>query len=255
MRINPHLAYLYSQEERNQEFTTIKMKDIRAELASLADEKRAVQVARYFQTGPGQYAEGDVFWGIPNAEVRRVAKAWKALSFEDVEALLRDPIHECRFAALLIWVWQYPKASPSQKQAIFDSYLSYLTYINNWDLVDLSARDIVGRHLYDKDRSILFTLAQSPLLWARRVSLIATFYFIKEGEFDTSLALARTLLSDKHPLIHKAIGWVLREIGKRDLDLMEEFLHHHIRELPRTTLRYAIEKLSPSRRQYYLSLC
>lgn len=230
------------------------LESIRAELADLADEDRAIQVARFFQTGPRQYAEGDVFWGIPNPEVRKVARSWEHLDFDGVENLLRDPVHECRFAALLIWIRQYPKASKAMQQAIFDSYLAHLDYINNWDLVDLSARDIVGRHLFERDRGVLYELARRPHLWAQRVALIATFYFIRKNQFADSLALAELLLSHPHHLIHKAIGWMLREIGKRDLDVMEEFLHRHIQRLPRTSLRYAIEHLPPFRRQYYLSL-
>jgi 3-methyladenine DNA glycosylase AlkD len=230
------------------------VKDIRTDLASLADEVRAAQVAKFFQTGPGQYAEGDVFWGITNSEVRKVARQWQHLPIDEVEALLRDPVHECRFAALLIWVRQYPKASVVAQQAIYESYLAHTDYINNWNLVDLSARDIVGRHLFDKDRSILYALAARPHLWSQRIALIATFYFIRKNQFTDFLALAELLLSHQHHLIHKAIGWMLREIGKRDLDIMEEFLHQHIRRMPRTSLRYAIEHLPPFRRQYYLSL-
>lgn len=230
------------------------MENIRTDLVNLADDERAIQVARFFQTGPGQYAEGDLFWGIPNPEVRRLVRRWAHLDFDEVEHLLRDPVHECRFAALLIWVSQYPKATQAQQQAIFDSYLAHLDYINNWDLVDLSAPGIVGRHLFDQDRGILYKLAKRPHLWAQRVSLIATFYFIRKNQFEDSLALAEILLPHKHHLIHKAIGWMLREIGKRDLDIMEVFLHRHILRLPRTSLRYAIEHLPPFRRQYYLAL-
>ena len=230
------------------------MENIRTDLANLADEERAIQVARFFQTGPGQYAEGDLFWGIPNPEVRKVARRWAHLDFAEVENLLRDPVHECRFAALLIWIKQYPKATLAQQQAIFDGYLAHVEYIDNWDLVDLSARDIVGRHLFDQDRGVLYTLARRPHLWSQRVALIATFYFIRKNQFADSLALAEMLVSHEHHLIHKAIGWMLREIGKRDLDVMEEFLHQHILHLPRTSLRYAIEHLPPFRRQYYLAL-
>lgn len=230
------------------------LESICADLADLADDDRAIQVARFFQTGPGQYAEGDIFWGIPNPEVRKVARRWEHLDFGEVENLLRDPVHECRFVALLIWVRQYPKASAVAQQAIFESYLAHLDYINNWDLVDLSARDIVGRHLFDQDRGVLYALARRPHLWSQRVALIATFYFIRKNQFADSLALAQILLPHEHHLIHKAIGWMLREIGKRDLDVMEEFIHRHILRLPRTSLRYAIEHLSPFRRQYYLAL-
>ena len=230
------------------------MRDIRADLADLADEERAIQIARFFQTGPGQYAEGDLFWGIPNPEVRKVVRRWTQLGFDEVENLLRDPVHECRFAALLIWVSQYPKATQAQQQAIFDSYLAHLDYINNWDLVDLSAPNIVGQHVFDQDRGVLYLLARRPHLWSQRVALIATFYFIRKNQFADSLALAEILLFHKHHLIHKAIGWMLREIGKRDLDILEEFLHRHIQGIPRTSLRYAIEHLPPFRRQYYLAL-
>lgn len=229
-------------------------KNIRSELAELADEARAAQMSRFFQTGRGQYGEGDVFWGIPNPAVRQVVRKWKHLRFGEVENLLRDPMHECRFAALLIWVSQYPSVSNQDRQAIFDSYLAHLDYINNWDLVDLSARDIVGRHLFDKDRTVLFALARRPHLWSQRVALIAPFYFIRKGDYADFLALAELLLSHDHHLIHKAIGWMLREIGRRNLDVLEEFLHRYIHALPRTSLRYAIERLPPFRRQYYLAL-
>ncbi|GHB71453.1 DNA alkylation repair protein [Persicitalea jodogahamensis] len=230
------------------------MQDIRSELAAIADEARALQVARFFQTGPGQYAEGDVFWGIPNPRVREVAKRWLNLNIRQTEKLLRDPVHECRFAALLIWVGQYPKADAYDQQVIFNSYLAHLDFINNWDLVDLSAPQIVGHHLFEKDRRIIYDLAQRPHLWSQRVAIIATLYFIRKNQFSDTLALSKMLLTHPHHLIHKAVGWMLREVGKRDPDAMEEFLHRHIASLPRTTLRYAIEKLPPFRRQYYLSL-
>ncbi len=230
------------------------MQNLRSELAALADQERAVQVARFFQTGPGQYAEGDIFWGIPNPKVREVAKRWSGLSLPEIEGLLRDPVHECRFAALLVWMKQYPKVSASDQQMIFDSYLAHLDYINNWDLVDLSAPLIVGHHLFDRDRQIIYELARRPHLWSQRVAIIATLYFIRQNQFSDTLALSKILLAHPHHLIHKAVGWMLREVGKRDLDVMEEFLHQHIAALPRTSLRYAIEKLPPFRRQYYLSL-
>ncbi|WP_373515537.1 DNA alkylation repair protein [Persicitalea sp.] len=230
------------------------MQDIRSELAELADEDRSRQVSRFFQNGPGQYAEGDVFWGIPNPKVREVAKRWTHLNLKQVEKLLRDPIHECRFAALLIWLKKYPKATAIDQQAIFDSYLTHLEYINNWDLVDISAPHIVGHYLFDKDREVLYDLASRPHLWSQRVAIISTFHFIRKNQFTDTLALSKILLSHPHHLIHKAIGWMLREVGKRDLDSMEAFLHEHTVALPRTSLRYAIEKLPPSRRQYYLTL-
>lgn len=231
------------------------MRSIRDELASLANEERAILMSKYFQTAPGQHAEGDQFWGISNPNVRIVARRWQHLPHQDIESLLCDPVHECRFAALLIWVRKYNRGTAEERQAIYDSYLAHLAYINNWDLVDLSARDIIGRHLFDKDRSILYELGQSEHLWTQRVALLSTFYFIRKNQFSDSLSLANLLLSHKHHLIQKALGWMLREIGNRNLDLMEEFLHEHIRRLPRTALRYAVERLPPARRQYYLTLC
>ncbi|TDB63683.1 DNA alkylation repair protein [Arundinibacter roseus] len=230
------------------------MEGIRSELASLQNEERALVVSKYFQTLPGQYAAGDIFWGISNPLVRQVAKKWENLELTQVENLLQDPVHECRFAALLIWIRQYHKGSTEDREAIFEGYLKNLKYINNWDLVDLSARDIVGRHLFNKERHLLYELAGDQSIWTQRVALIATFYFIRYGQFTDSLRLIEKLLAHPHHLIHKAMGWILREIGKKDLDCMEEFLHLHIRSLPRTTLRYAIERLTPIRRQYYLSL-
>lgn len=180
--------------------------------------------------------------------MREVARRWSHLSLPKTEGLLRDPVHECRFAALLIWVKQYPRAAAVDQQAIFDSYLAHLDYINNWDLVDLSAPQIVGHYLFDKDRRVLYDLARRPHLWSQRVAIMATFYFIRKNQFADTLTLAEALLSHPHHLIHKAMGWMLREVGKRDLDAMEEFLHEHIDTLPRTSLRYATEKLPPSRR-------
>lgn len=228
----------------------MSMDTLRQQLEAQRDESRAIRMARYFQATPGGYADGEVFWGIPNPVVRHTVRQWYHVDQNEVEALLCDPVHECRFAALVIWVRRYGKSSIQKKQAIFDGYVAHLHCINNWDLVDLSARDIVGRHLFEKDRGILYELAER----AQRVAIIATFYFLKKNEFDDAIRLAELLLPHPHHLIHKAIGWVLREIGKRDLDLLEAFLHQNIHALPRTSLRYAIEKLPPSRRHYYLTL-
>ncbi|HEV7346717.1 DNA alkylation repair protein [Telluribacter sp.] len=227
---------------------------VRADLRAFAAADRAAFVAGYFQTGPGQYAEGDQFWGVSNPQVRQVARQWRTLPADQLQLLLRDPVHECRLAALLIMVDQFAKAKEDGKHLLYEMYLSHLDYINNWDLVDASARDIVGRYLYDKDRSSLLEMARQPHLWTQRVAIVATHYYIRKGQYADTLAVAGVLLSHKHHLIHKAVGWMLREVGNRDLDTLEEFLHHYIGGLPRTTLRYAIERLPPARRQYYLTL-
>ena len=229
---------------------------VRSELAARANPERALFMSRYFQTGPGQYAEGDVFWGISNPQARDIARRWRATLSDPAEVLplLQDPVHECRLVALLLWVAYYPKATVAQRQVLYELYLEHRSYINNWDLVDLSARDIVGYHLWDKDRSVLLELAQSTHLWTQRIALLATFYFIRKGQFDDTIRVAEVLLPSKQPLIHKAIGWMLREVGKRDLDALEAFLHQHSGVLARTSLRYAIERLPPARRQYYLNL-
>ncbi|WP_247235827.1 DNA alkylation repair protein [Telluribacter sp. SYSU D00476] len=227
---------------------------VRSELQVFADPVRAGFVAGYFQAKPGQYAEGDQFWGVSNPQVRQVVRRWRTLPADQLLLLLHDPIHECRLTALLIIVEQFAKASAGGQRELYDMYLSNIEYINNWDLVDASARDIVGRYLYDKDRSRLLDMARQPHLWTQRIAIVATHYYIRKGEYQDTLAVSRVLLAHTHHLIHKAIGWMLREVGKRDLDVLEEFLHEHIREVPRTSLRYAIERLPPSRRQYYLSL-
>ena len=227
---------------------------VRSELQAFADPIRADFVVRYFQAKPGQYAEGDQFWGVSNPQVRQVVRRWCTLPPGQLLLLLHDPIHECRLTALLIMVDQFAKASEEGRRELYGMYVSNMKYINNWDLVDASARDIVGRYLYDKDRSVLLDMARQPDLWTQRVAIVATHYYIRKGEYQDTLAVARLLLEHTHHLIHKAVGWMLREVGKRDLDVLEEFLHEHIREMPRTSLRYAIERLQPSRRQYYLSL-
>ncbi|GAB2783042.1 DNA alkylation repair protein [Rhabdobacter roseus] len=229
---------------------------VRSELAARANPERAAFMSRYFQTGPGQYAEGDIFWGISNPQARDVARRWRLALAHPAEVLplLQDPVHECRLVALLLWVAYYPKAPKMHQEVLYELYLTHRAYINNWDLVDLSARDIVGYHLWEKDRSVLMELSQSTHLWTQRIALLATFYFIREGQFEDTIRVAEVLLTSKHPLIHKAIGWMLREIGKRDLDTLEAFLHQHSGVLARTSLHYAIERLPPARRQYYLTL-
>lgn len=230
---------------------------INQDLKARADPIRAANLKRFFKTGKGEYGEGDMFLGLTVPECREIAKKYGSLSFEEIENHLNSKFHEERLIALLILVNKYDKEIIKRK-AIFDFYLAHTYSINNWDLVDLSAHKIVGRFLYDLDkdfpvyRSILRKLAQSSNLWEKRIAIISTFYFIKNGSFDYSLDIAEKLLLDKHDLIHKAVGWMLREIGKKDKKVLDKFLTKHYKLMPRTMLRYAIEKHSRQERQEYM---
>ena len=221
-------------------------------LASLGDPTIADHSQRFFKSGPGEYGEGDIFRGIRVPILRQTAKKFKNLSIKHTTDLLHSPYHEDRLTALLIFVLKYKKGTESEKQTIYESYLENTQYINNWDLVDSSAHKIVGPHLEDRDRSILYKLAKSDMLWERRISMMATYYFIHQDDFEDALNLAEILLDDSEDLIHKVVGWMLRELGKRNYDLEDAFLEKHYRSMPRTMLRYAIEKFPEARRQAYL---
>lgn len=227
--------------------------EAKCRLLAIADPEQARMASRYFKTGVGQYGEGDVFVGVRVPQVRALAKEFAPkLSPVDVLPLLADPIHECRLLALLIWTLQYPKADEETKCEIFANYLSHTAFINNWDLVDLSAYQIVGAHLQERDRSRLDRLAASASLWEQRISIVATWAFIRKKEFSDTLRIADTLLHHKHDLIHKAVGWMLREVGKRDKTTLLAFLEPRYTRMPRTMLRYAIEKFSPDERAYFM---
>lgn len=217
------------------------------ELESLVDKKKAKILAKYFKTGKGEYGEGDVFIGITVPDMRRAALRYTATPLTEIQRLLESPIHEYRFTALLILTYQ-----PLTKE-IYDFYLNNTKYINNWDLVDVSASLIVGKYLFDKKKNILKLLAKSKNLWERRIAIIATHYFIKQKDLDTSLEIVELLLEDKHDLIHKSVGWTLREIGKVDEERLVEFLHVHKKKIRRTTLRYAIERFSPDERKTFMA--
>jgi 3-methyladenine DNA glycosylase AlkD len=225
---------------------------LQAELDAQADPERAIQVARYFKTGPGEYGAGDVFLGLPVPQQRALANKFRALPPDEVLTLLRSPIHEYRAVALFIWVRQFQCGTPARRQEIFEQYLANVAFVNNWDLVDSSARDIVGGYLFDRDRSLLDELAGTPHLWTQRIAVIATFYFIQRRQFGDTLRLVASLLTHRHDLMHKACGWMLREIGKRDEWVLREFLDEHAARMPRTMLRYAIEKLPERERRGYL---
>lgn len=207
---------------------------------------------RFFKTGPGEYGAGDRFIGLTVPQVRSFAKTYRNLSLSETYQLLRSPIHEERLLALIILVEKYQRAEVAGRRRIYELYLRSTRYINNWDLVDCSAEHIVGAYLRERSRSSLLKLARSENLWERRIAMMATFHFIKRGEFAPTLRLARPLLRDREDLIHKAVGWMLREVGKRDLPAEEKFLKQHCRQMPRTMLRYAIERFPEFKRQRYL---
>ncbi|MFA6462269.1 MAG: DNA alkylation repair protein [Candidatus Woesearchaeota archaeon] len=229
------------------------LSQLQQELHSLKGLEKAKLLQRFFKTGKGEYGEGDLFLGITMPQQRIVAKKYfKEISLEEVEQLLHGKYHEERMTALIILTYKFAKASKEEQEKIYQLYLKNTKYINNWDLVDVTTPRIVGEYLLDKDHSILYTLAQSKDLWEKRISVLATFTFIREHQFEDALKIAEMLLSDKHDLIHKAVGWMLREIGKRDQKVEEEFLKKHYKNMPRTMLRYAIEKFEEEKRQSYL---
>jgi 3-methyladenine DNA glycosylase AlkD len=228
--------------------------DVRAELAAAADRRRAEAMARYLQVRPGGYGEGDRVLGVTVPAQRTVAgRHWRALPLEDVAELLHSRWHEERLTALIVMVRKYGKGNDDERRAIVELMLANTVHINNWDLVDSSAPYILGPWLVDRDSSVLDRLAGSDLIWERRIAIMATFAFIRAGRFDRSLTLAARLLHDDEDLIQKAVGWMLREIGNRDRPVEEAFLMEHSRAMPRTMLRYAIEKFPAPLRAAYLA--
>jgi len=227
-------------------------KSAQQRLRSFASPEQATILSRLFKTGPGQYGEGDKFIGVKVPVTRKVAKEFKSLPLSEVECLLHSEIHEERLLALVILVGQFEKGDDAIKKQIYDLYLANTQFINNWDLVDLSAPQIVGGYLQDRSRKPLDRLAKSKSLWERRISILATFYFIREGDFADTTRIAEKLLGDKEDLIHKAVGWMLREVGKRDVAVLEEFLTQHCGAMPRTMLRYAIERFPEGKRMKYM---
>ena len=225
---------------------------IQSKLRELADEKYAEAAQRYFKTGTGEYGEGDRFLGIRVPVLRKLAGEYQTITVEEAEQLLKSPIHEGRLLAILILTLIYSKGEESVRRGIYELYLNNIRFINNWDLVDVSAEHIVGNFLLDKAKSPIYRLAKSENLWERRISIISTFCFIRRGQYSETLKIARMLLHDKEDLIHKAVGWMLREVGKRNPTSEEEFLKEHYKKMPRTMLRYAIEKFPESKRQRYL---
>jgi 3-methyladenine DNA glycosylase AlkD len=228
------------------------IKEIRTRLQKLGDRQKARFLQGFFKTGPGEYGDGDIFLGIRVPQLRKLVNEYKTLPAPEVLPLLRSLIHEERLLALLILVRAYAQGDDPARKQIYGMYLENTRYINNWDLVDVSAPQIVGAFLIDGSRKPLYRLAKSKNLWERRIAVMATFHFIRCRQFSDTLKISKLLLADKEDLIHKAVGWMLREVGKRDLQSEEDFLKKHCRQMPRTMLRYAIEKFSPSKRRMYL---
>jgi 3-methyladenine DNA glycosylase AlkD len=228
------------------------LKYVKEDLQKLANPEKAGILLRFFKTGKGDYGEGDFFLGITVPQQRRVAKKYPDLSLKDLRKLLWSPAHEERLVSLFILIAKYRRADGRGKKEILNFYLRNTNKINNWDLVDASAGPILGDYLVDGDRSVLLELAQSTNLWERRMSIIATSAFIKNNDFEETLRIAELLLKDEHDLIHKAVGWMLREVGKRDRKIEEDFLQRHYHEMPRTMLRYAIERFGEKERKAYL---
>ncbi len=226
---------------------------LKKELRTVADPERAKLLSRYFKTGKGEYGEGDIFLGITVPVQRKTAKKYSGIPLGRLRMLLSSRIHEHRLVALLILTEKYRKGDDGSKTAIFDLYLRHTKYINNWDLVDLSSGHILGHYLLDRDRAPLYTLARSGNIWERRMAIMATSAFIRNGEFEDTFRISEILLPDDEDLIHKAVGWMLREIGKRDQEKEEAFLRTYYRVMPRTMLRYAIERFDERKRKFYLA--
>jgi len=230
----------------------LKLSDLKTELRAAAEPSQAMVLQRFFKTGKGDYGEDDVFLGVKIPPIRALVKKYNGLIIDDAVKLLQSKIHEERMTALLLLVQKFKKANEDEKRKIYTLYIANTKKINNWDLVDLSAPNIVGEYLFGKSYDELIARAKSELLWNKRIAVIATFAFIKKGVFEPTFKIAELLINDKHDLIHKAIGWMLREIGKRDIEAEEEFLQIHYKQMPRTMLRYAIEKFPEEKRQNYL---
>lgn len=224
------------------------LKSIREDLHALADPKKAKVMQGFFKTGPGQYGEGDVFLGITVPKSRQVAKKHANAGMDEIKQLLYSKVHEERLVALLILVDRYRR----DPDGVAKFYLDNLGQVNNWDLVDLTAPKIMGPFLEKGDRAVLYRLAKSGVLWERRVAILATYHYIHAGDFADALKISEILLCDGHDLMHKAVGWMLREVGKRDIKTEEAFLQKHYKKMPRTMLRYAIEKFPERKRRAYL---
>lgn len=229
------------------------LKSLREDLNLYASPQKSLALKRFFKTGKGQYGEGDIFLGVMVPDSKKIVKKYAGISIDDALRLLKSKIHEERLIALLIMVEKTKRADDDTKEILFKKYLENTQYINNWDLVDLSADKIVGSYLFDKPNDILHSLAESKNLWERRIAILATYDFIKRGAYEETLLIAKILLNDSHDLIHKAVGWMLREVGKRcSQEALEQFLLANYKQMPRTMLRYAIERFPEIIRLQYI---
>lgn len=231
----------------------VSAEKLQAELDGLASPADAEFLQRFFKTGEGQYGEGDIFLGIRVPVTRKTAAKYRSMSLTEIEKLLESPIHEHRLAGVIIMTEQAKRADQHGKRALYDLYLRRSDRMNNWDIVDLSCREVIGGYLIDKPRDVLYTLATSKDIWERRIAMVTTWQFIRVGQLGDTFAIAKILLNDTHDLIHKAVGWMLREAGKKDEAALKEFLDQYAAVMPRTALRYAIERLHPGDRTYYMN--
>jgi len=226
--------------------------ELKRDVKKLSNLQKASFLQRYFKTGKGDYGEGDVFLGLTVPQSRAIAGKYKKLDLSSVEKLLSSKAHEERLIALFILVYKFEEGLDKEKKQIYDFYLKNIKHINNWDLVDLSAYKIIGAYLLDKNFKVLFELAKSKNIWERRIAVLSTFQFIRNKRYEESFGIAEMLLNDEHDLIHKAVGWMLREIGKRNMEEEEKFLKKHSGKMPRTMLRYAVEKFPKNLKQFYM---
>lgn len=230
---------------------------VKNELKKYANKGKEEIFIRFFKTGKGEYGEGDMFWGITVPNIRDVAKRYyKDISLEEVQRLIESEIHEIRLTGDIILTYKYEKGDIEEKERVYTFYINNLKGCNNWDIVDLSCSKIIGNYLLQNrnKRDILYTFAKSNNLWKQRISIVSTYSFIKQNDFKDTLKISKILLNHKHDLIHKAVGWMLREVGKRDIDVLRGFLNENIKGMPRTTLRYAIERMEKRERDIYLSM-
>lgn len=226
--------------------------EIEKAIREAANPEKIKTLSGFFKTGKGEYGENDIFIGLPVPSIRAIVKQYRDTPLTELSTLLQSPVHELRMAALLCMVEQFKSADDTRRTAIYNTYLAHTTYINNWDLVDLSAAQIVGGYLEHRDHTPLYQLAQSSLLWEQRIAIVATWQWIRRGQLDDTLAIADLLLHHEHDLIRKATGWMLREVGKKDKARLCRFLDSRYRQMPRTMLRYAIERFSPEERKHYM---
>jgi len=229
-----------------------QVSDIKNEMRKIANKEIAEHSQRFFKTGKGQHGEGDIFLGIRVPVLRKIAKKFRRISLAEVSKLLESKFHEERLLSILMLVNLFKSGGEDDQELIYELYLDKTRFINNWNIVDISAGNIVGEFLFEKDKAPLYHLVFSENLWERRIAIVATFYFIKNYEFNDTLKIAEILFTDKEDLIHKAVGWMLREVGKREIKIEEEFLEEHYLKMPRIMLRYAIERFPETRRKMYL---